>query len=632
MGDLRLWLLGKPRIEKLTESHELQRRKALALLVYLAVTGEAQRRDSLATLFWPEADQSSARTALRRDLSELNRELGQAWLDINRETVRLKPDVDPLAGHGQACWLDIDQFHSLLAECTRHGHPPAAVCPACLPVLGEAAELYRGEFLAGFTLRDSPQFDEWQFFQAETLRGEVASVLERLVHGHSTTGDEGRVRAIPYARRWVALDPLHEPAHCHLMQLYAGTNQHAAAMRQYAECARILDEELGVPPSAETVQLYQAIKSERTLLPSAAAQRQPSSKPAHPSAGPEAAPSELLARPGDATESPVQVAPPVFVAQEQELAQLDRYLDLALAGRGLAAFVIGEAGSGKTALVQEFARQAQVAQPDLIVAGGNCNAYTGLGDPYLPFREILGQLTGDSGVPGTAGALSRPGVRRLQALLPLSFQALAHTGPDLVDTFIPGPNLLDRAEQVGSGAVTWLPQLRELVARHAAGPAGASVKQTDLFEQYARVIQMLAGQQPMLLVLDDLHWADAGSISLLFHLGRRLRGSRVLILGLYRSTEVALGRVSSERHGEDAARTGERERHPLESLVHEFQLQFGDIMVDLGRAAGPHFVDALLDSEPNRLGPAFREALYRHTRGHALFTVEMSAACRSGVT
>ena len=68
---------------------------------------------------------------------------------------------------------------------------------------------------------------------------------------------------------------------------------------------------------------------------------------------------------------------------------------------------------------------------------------------------------------------------------------------------------------------------------------------------------------------------------------------------------------------------GERERHPLESLVHEFQLQFGDIIVDLGRAAGPHFVDAFLDSEPNRLGPAFREALYRHTRGHALFTVEM---------
>ena len=111
MDGLKLWLLGQPRIELDGEPIELQRRKALALLVYLAVTGEAQRRDSLATLFWPEADQSSARTALRRDLSELNRELGQAWLDIDRETVRLKPGVDPPAGHGQACWLDIDQFH-----------------------------------------------------------------------------------------------------------------------------------------------------------------------------------------------------------------------------------------------------------------------------------------------------------------------------------------------------------------------------------------------------------------------------------------------------------------------------------------------------------------------------------------
>ena len=58
-------------------------------------------------------------------------------------------------------------------------------------------------------------------------------------------------------------------------------------------------------------------------------------------------------------------------------------------------FVTGEAGSGKTALLGEFARQAMQAHADLVVAGGNCNAIAGIGDPYLPFREILQLLSGD---------------------------------------------------------------------------------------------------------------------------------------------------------------------------------------------------------------------------------------------
>jgi predicted ATPase len=111
------------------------------------------------------------------------------------------------------------------------------------------------------------------------------------------------------------------------------------------------------------------------------------------------------------------------------------------------------------------------------------------------------------------------------------------------------------------------------------------------------------------LVLDDVQWADLGSISLLFHLGRHLAGSRILIVGAYRSEEVALGR--------DGA------RHPLEPLVNEFQRDYGHITVDLGQAESRDFLDAFLDSEPNRLGAAFREMLYRQTGGHPLFTIEL---------
>ncbi|NIP18270.1 MAG: AAA family ATPase, partial [Xanthomonadales bacterium] len=80
---------------------------------------------------------------------------------------------------------------------------------------------------------------------------------------------------------------------------------------------------------------------------------------------------------------------------------------------GRVVFVTGEAGSGKTALVQEFTRRAQEAHADLVVASGNCNAYTGIGDPYLPFREILELLTGDVEARWAAGAMTREHARRL---------------------------------------------------------------------------------------------------------------------------------------------------------------------------------------------------------------------------
>ena len=61
----------------------------------------------------------------------------------------------------------VDEFRDRLAECQTHGHSEDEVCPACLPSLAEAAALYRDDFLTGFTLPDSPAFDEWQFFQSK---------------------------------------------------------------------------------------------------------------------------------------------------------------------------------------------------------------------------------------------------------------------------------------------------------------------------------------------------------------------------------------------------------------------------------------------------------------------------------
>ena len=229
MSRLALYLLGPPRVELDGEEIHIPRRKAMALLAYLAVTGRRHSRDSLATLLWPELDQSTARARLRRALATLREALGDGWLDADRETVDLDPDAD--------VWLDVDVLHNQLAACEAHDHRPTETCPDCVPLLEEVVALYRDHFLAGFTLRNSAAFDEWQFFETEGLKDELAGVLVRLATYQTSQGDFES--AISYARRWLALDPLHESAHRHLMRLYAQSGQRAAALRQYQSCEKL---------------------------------------------------------------------------------------------------------------------------------------------------------------------------------------------------------------------------------------------------------------------------------------------------------------------------------------------------------------------------------------------------------
>jgi tetratricopeptide (TPR) repeat protein len=314
------------------------------------------------------------------------------------------------------------------------------------------------------------------------------------------------------------------------------------------------------------------------------------------------------------------LAESLFVARETEVGRLQEVLELSLAGKGQVCFVTGEAGAGKSTLITEFAKLAQAGHDDLLIAVGNCNAQTGIGDPYLPFREILGQLTGDVESKLAQGAISSENATRLKGFLNVSGRAVVELGPDLIDIFLPGAGLVARASAMVTGESGWrkrLDRLREerasrpdlgLVSRHE--PAGG--QQQHIFEQFTRLMAELAAQRPLVIVLDDLHWADESSTSLLFHLVRRISDSRVLILGSYRSEDVALGR--SER------------RHPLESVINEIKRLYGDVHLPLqgdDAAQARRFIDAVLDSRPNRLDESFREQLLRHTHGQALFTTEL---------
>lgn len=323
MSHLALYLLGPPRIERLREGArdsepvQISRRKVVALLAYLAVTRTPHSRDALATLLWPERSQSRARAYLRRALSELNRTLGQGFLTIDRETAGLDPSAD--------LSLDVAVFRQLLTECETHDHPTTELCSECVTVLEEAVELYSDDFMAGFTLRDSPEFDEWQFFQYENLRDELARTLERLMRWLSSQGEYDRATA--YARRWLALDPLHEPVHRHLMELYAQAGRRAAVERQYQECVQILEAELGAPPAEATTALYEQL------------QRRP--KESDDRLFPAALPRHNL---------PIQATP--FIGREAELAEIAALLqdpDCRLLT------LVGPGGSGKTRLALEAA-------------------------------------------------------------------------------------------------------------------------------------------------------------------------------------------------------------------------------------------------------------------------------------
>jgi len=303
---------------------------------------------------------------------------------------------------------------------------------------------------------------------------------------------------------------------------------------------------------------------------------------------------------------------PVFVARERELERLADSLKTALLGQGRVLFVTGEAGSGKTALIREFCRRALESNPDLIVADGRCNAQTGVGEPYLPFIEILSLLTGDVEAKYAAGAVSREHAVRLWNLIPSSIKAILENGADLVDIFVRGAPLAARASAFAAGRPDWLSRLQKLVERKSSLPADLTLQQSHLFDQYTRVLHSLSREKPLLLVLDDLQWIDEGSASLFFHIGRQITGHRILAVGSFRPAEVAIGR--------------EDKRHPIVPVLHEFKRDFGDIELDLEKAEGGEFVDAWIDSEPNKLGKEFRRMLAGQTKGQPLFTVELLRA------
>ena len=242
MYDLKV--LGSPRLTHNEQLITINRRKSLGLLIYLAVTGQISNRETLATLLWSDMETSRALSNLRTAIWSLNKTLGDDWaitegdmLGINRAAFSL---------------IDVYRFRDLVCHDER------------IEALKESIALYDNDFLAGFSMPDSREFEDWLFIERENLKQQFGQALDMLVI--RLIEQQDFAEAIPYAQRRILVDPLHEPAYQQLMRLYAWTDQLAAAHHQYRYLQNTLHDELGIPPSRESEQLYQMIAG-RKLAP-----------------------------------------------------------------------------------------------------------------------------------------------------------------------------------------------------------------------------------------------------------------------------------------------------------------------------------------------------------------------------
>ncbi|MBR0913580.1 alpha/beta fold hydrolase [Bradyrhizobium japonicum] len=226
MTAFSLGTFGFPEVHADDHPIKLALRKGLALLVYLAEAKGPVARDVIATLLWPETPRETSLARLRRLLHRVELALGQAVFETDRTSLRWSPEVE----------LKIDS-HQFERACDRGAFE-------------EACRIYRGDFLAGFSPDDCPEFDDWAFFRREALRGRLVQALERLVQDRNAAGHH--LAATVHAGRLVELDPLSEVYGRHLIRSLLLAGDRSAAERHHAALAQRLRDELGVTPEAET--------------------------------------------------------------------------------------------------------------------------------------------------------------------------------------------------------------------------------------------------------------------------------------------------------------------------------------------------------------------------------------------
>jgi len=495
-------------------------RKAIAIVVVLATDGRAYAREELAALLWPDSGDEAARGALRRTLSTLRAALPDGVIQIDRSRVEL------VLGTAR-----ID-----LAELQRQGASKRATD------LVAAADLARGPFLAGFSLRDSPDFDDWRAARSVAVERAVAGVLDRLTDAYAGAGD--LAAAADVVGRRIDLDPLDEGAHVRRMDLLAATGDRAAALRQYRACVAVLERELGVDPLPETTARYEAIRDSRPATPP---------PPRSTSLSSATVPSAI-----------VHALP--LVGRDATLATLETARRGSVPDGRIVALV-GEAGIGKTRLLEAAAELARAAGATVLTTRGYA------AERSVAYGPIVGWIVAALADPAAAG--------RLRTLAPATTAEVARLVP-------------------------------------AVSSASSGTEATDAGAAQARLLAALVdgltaavdGPEPGLLVLDDLAWADSATIAVLSSLVRRLAGRRLTLLLSWREEDL---------DGVTSALTDHVVEHPSATVIAVARLDQEDVNALVGAAYTGSIAPG---ADPG----VSAEALWRASEGLPLYVVEALAS------
>ena len=436
------------------ESHKVK-----ALFAYLAVQRKRSfSREHLAALLWPDRPDKAARRNLRQAIYNLKSALAHDGAAAPILTPGSELQIDPELD----CWLDVEAFEAA----QRQGRSGGVVDPHYLTA---AAALYRGDFLAGFNLKDSPDFEFWQLAQQERLRDRAVETLRTLVDSYLSRG-EFRL-GLQYARRLVAVDPLSEEAHRYLIRLYALNGQRSRALAQYEDLCDTLSRELGVEPLEETRGLYEAVLTDKDSI-------QPE------------------------VEESRGIGPLIpLVGRQDSYARLRDCWQTVLGGRCCFTVVEGEAGVGKNRLVKSFL-DAACSRRLTTVLKGSCNDQIPVA--YQPFSQALRNAVAEES-PRSSRALSQAPADSL-AYLALLAPELRKLLPEVPTS----PALATRQDRI---------HLLECCA--------------SFLESLCRPDGGGPPDRPLVLMLGELQWATAETAALFEYLLVRLASVPVWLLGIH---------------------------------------------------------------------------------------------------
>lgn len=487
MGLLRLAFLGTPEVHHSGRGVTFPTRKALALLAYLAVEGGRHTREKVAALFWPEGDAEHARGSLRYTLAALRGALDEAG------------GVAHYVADRGVLGFDVDAPFELDTHTVEAAYAASAREPrGAVEALVRAAEVCRGDFLEGFSLRDAPAFDEWVSSQRAVWHRRVTTILDRLSHAQWEQGSVAA--AVETAAHWLRLDLLDERAHQRLMQLHLAAGDPPAALRAYEACRAMLGKELEAEPSPETESLAQRARA-----------RAPAAHGTRPG---------LPHRLADASlDTPL-------VGRADELTKGAELYHTARQGRPQFLSIEGEAGIGKTRLADELlgwaaAQGADVLRGRAFETGGRL--------PYQPLLDALRPRLERENAP--EDLLSNVWLAELSRVLP----ELNERYPDLVitagDEVVARTRLFEALARLGQALAE-----RSPVALFVDDVQWADAASLDVLRYVAR------------------RWAEAGTRVLLV-LGVRAEALdstvtlREWLLGLHRDvtlTRLELGPLSQD--------------------------------------------------------------------------------------